>query len=252
MSAHQNLNSLLTRLNLACQMDDARQAWACLSVALGVPTGEMYKTMDAIITPTRWAEKSPADRHKDLVVYIDTILKRDPPPPADISKFQIPGFRIGVHQDRVCLTKYLPDGSKWRLFAHGPFLPRPGETITAQHLFDTYVDFEETYAPGDFILTDFLGKVTYSENNDDAFERALDNFVIGKKEMRGEDFGKLVGDGAWDDEDNKNIPVLVYQDAWWIDILPNGYALTLENQSWTSKPEDLRGLEKHLFSFTLI
>lgn len=252
MSAHQNLNSLLTRLKLACQIDDARQAWACLSVALGVPTAEMHKTMNAVITPTRWAEKSTADRHGDLLVYIDTILKREPPPRQDISKFQIPGFRISTYQDRVGLVKYLPDGSKWCLFAHGPFLPRPGKTMTAQHLFDTYVDFEETYAPGEFILIDFLEKIAHSENNDDAFERALNNFVASKQEMRGEDFGRLIGDGAWDDDENKNRTLLVYQNAWWIDVLPTGYALTLENQSWTAKPDALRNLEKHLFSFTLI
>lgn len=252
MSAHQSFNSLLTRIQLASQMDDCTKAWSCLSQALGVPAEETHKTMSALISPVRWAEKSPADRHFDLLIYIETTLKRDTPPPKNLAKFNPPGFRISQYKDRIGLVKYLPDGSKWRLFAHGPFLPQPGETITAQHMFDTYIDFEETYTPGNFIFTDFLDKVSHSENSTDAFERALKRFTSTKQEMSGKDFGNLIGDASWFDDETKDSTVLVYDNTFWIDVLPTGYALTLENQGWVAKPDELHDLEKHLFSFSLI
>ena len=77
------------------------------------------------------------------------------------------------------------------------------------------------------------------------------DFIATKKQMKAKDFGELIRDLAWEDEEDTEF--LVYQDAWYIEILKDGsYLLTLENLQWSGDTEDdLHELEVKLHEFTV-
>lgn len=78
----------------------------------------------------------------------------------------------------------------------------------------------------------------------------FEKFQASRQEMSAKRFGEIVQDGAWDDEPDTT-RLLVYLDAWYIDILEDGrHQLTIENMGWiTDQDITLEDLERKLYEY---
>jgi len=76
-------------------------------------------------------------------------------------------------------------------------------------------------------------------------------FQLSRQVMLASEFGRLIGDAAWEDE--KETQFLVYEDSWWIEICADGrHMLTLENHQWiTGDDLSLSDLERKLYEFAV-
>ncbi len=82
---------------------------------------------------------------------------------------------------------------------------------------------------------------------------SFEEFQATRQEMPAHQFGDLIGDAMWEDEPD-SVRVLVYNQAWFIDICEDGrYHLVLENQTFITGPDvSLEDLERKLYEFSLI
>ena len=83
-------------------------------------------------------------------------------------------------------------------------------------------------------------------------ESAFRAFQSTRKEMTAKEFGDLVGDAQWEDDDQTRF--LVYEDAWYIEVCADGrHLLTIENRGWmTGTDGTLEDLERELHAFSQI
>lgn len=79
----------------------------------------------------------------------------------------------------------------------------------------------------------------------------VESFRATRVEMSAKDFGEMVGDALWENEDD--LQFLVYAGSFWIEIGKDGrHALDLEREEWvTGGDETLDTLEGRLFAWAL-
>lgn len=117
------------------------------------------------------------------------------------------------------------------------------ETIGAEQLRLVSADFDEITFGG-YAALRALDKVAAPFTD-------LESFRATRTEMKASDFGTLVGDTLWEEDDDSKF--LVYAAGYWIEVIEDGrHMLTLENLGWLTghDGETLETLEERLFDFT--